>query len=188
MANLTPSTVFTSVYQLERTDFVDAGLNGDGKANRQAQELLNRTEYLYASVIGSVVPFPVSIIPASGYIPCDGNDSILSDPSYSLLSSRLPLYTVTMNNYGGFISNAPVGTIIQIADRAGASNENFVIGQNYIILSVDNGGGFLNYVCNITTGLLIPISGSPSSGDFIRVARIPIVPLWNGLKFYIKAF
>lgn len=46
MANLTPEDSFDDVYQLERTDPVDAGVNGAGISNKQAQALANRTQYL----------------------------------------------------------------------------------------------------------------------------------------------
>jgi hypothetical protein len=46
MANLTPVDAFDDVYQLERTDPVDAGVNGAGVSNRQAQQLANRTQHL----------------------------------------------------------------------------------------------------------------------------------------------
>ena len=47
MANLTETTTYTSgVYQLERTDPVDAGVSGSGLANLQALQLSSRTNYL----------------------------------------------------------------------------------------------------------------------------------------------
>ena len=46
MANLPDSPSFDDVYQLEQTDTVDAGENGDGIANAQARNLANRTRYL----------------------------------------------------------------------------------------------------------------------------------------------
>lgn len=45
MANLTPTSSFDNVYQLETTDPVEGGAGGI--ANRQAQELTNRTKWLY---------------------------------------------------------------------------------------------------------------------------------------------
>lgn len=44
MANLTPNAQFDEVYQIETTDSVIGGPGGI--ANQQAQQLLNRTEYL----------------------------------------------------------------------------------------------------------------------------------------------
>ena len=51
MTNLTPSSVFDEVYKLLSTDSVDARnadpMDPQGIANRQAQQLLNRTKWLY---------------------------------------------------------------------------------------------------------------------------------------------
>lgn len=48
MANLSESSTFESgIYQLERTDAVDAGIGGNGVANLQARQLANRTKWLY---------------------------------------------------------------------------------------------------------------------------------------------
>lgn len=46
MANLTDQNSFDDIYQLEQTDPIDAGENGEGIANRQAQQLANRTRFL----------------------------------------------------------------------------------------------------------------------------------------------
>ena len=47
MANLTETNTYPSgVYQLERTDPVDAGVSGSGLANLQALQLASRTNYL----------------------------------------------------------------------------------------------------------------------------------------------
>ena len=46
MANFQEFSVWEGIYQLERTDKVDAGVNGQGLANRQ---LANRTLYLKQS-------------------------------------------------------------------------------------------------------------------------------------------
>lgn len=46
MTDLTENSTFDNVYQLERTDPVDAGENGDGVSNRQARQLANRTRWL----------------------------------------------------------------------------------------------------------------------------------------------
>jgi len=40
------------IYQLERTDLVDAGVDGDGIANRQGSQLANRTAWLKQEVEG----------------------------------------------------------------------------------------------------------------------------------------
>lgn len=51
MANLTETSVYeTGIYQLERTDIVDAGIGGNGVANTQAKLLANRTKYLKSHV------------------------------------------------------------------------------------------------------------------------------------------
>lgn len=51
MANLTESSVYESgVYQLERSDPVDAGVGGDGVSNLQAKQLANRTKWLKEQV------------------------------------------------------------------------------------------------------------------------------------------
>lgn len=52
MANLKDNPSFDDVYQLERNDPIDAGENGDGIANRQAQQLANRTRYLKEEIDG----------------------------------------------------------------------------------------------------------------------------------------
>ena len=49
MANLTPTAILDDVYQLEITDPVLAGPGGI--SNRQAQQLLNRTEWLREAVV-----------------------------------------------------------------------------------------------------------------------------------------
>lgn len=46
MADLEETPTWGPVYQLERTDKIDAGANGNGVANRQARELANRDAYL----------------------------------------------------------------------------------------------------------------------------------------------
>jgi len=51
MANLTETPTYTAgIYQLERTDAVDAGTGGNGVSNAQALALANRTAYLKAHV------------------------------------------------------------------------------------------------------------------------------------------
>lgn len=46
MPNLPENSTFDNVYQLEQGDPVEAGVNGNGVSNRQAQELVNRTRFL----------------------------------------------------------------------------------------------------------------------------------------------
>ncbi len=47
MANLSESSTYEAgIYQLERTDAVDAGVGGAGVSNTQAKQLANRTKYL----------------------------------------------------------------------------------------------------------------------------------------------
>lgn len=56
MGNLEESATWEAgIYQLERTDRVDAGIDGGGVANRQAKQLANRTKYLRAAVETEVV-------------------------------------------------------------------------------------------------------------------------------------
>jgi len=51
MADLIETITYEAgIYQLERTDLVDAGVNGDGVANRQASQLANRTAWLKQQV------------------------------------------------------------------------------------------------------------------------------------------
>lgn len=47
MSNLPETSSFDSVYELQRTDSVDAGVAGAGVSNTQAQNLTNRTKYLF---------------------------------------------------------------------------------------------------------------------------------------------
>lgn len=52
MANLTETSTYEAgIYQLERTDAVDAGIGGNGVANLQARQLANRTKWLYDTVV-----------------------------------------------------------------------------------------------------------------------------------------
>jgi len=51
MADLIETITYEAgIYQLERTDLVDAGVNGDGVANRQGSQLANRTAWLKQQV------------------------------------------------------------------------------------------------------------------------------------------
>lgn len=47
MSNLPETSSFDPVYELQRTDSVDAGVAGAGVSNTQAQNLANRTKWLY---------------------------------------------------------------------------------------------------------------------------------------------
>jgi len=80
MANITPNaSTFSDVYQLETSDFVQGGAGGT--ANRQAQDLANRTEWLktFRTPIGSVLLFPTpQQVNLNALLPCDGRNLQIS--------------------------------------------------------------------------------------------------------------
>lgn len=73
MATLTETATYTAgIYQLERTDAVDAGTGGAGISNQQAKDLANRTAFLRQFVItGEIRQFAFSAIP-TGFLGCYG--------------------------------------------------------------------------------------------------------------------
>ena len=85
MSNLAETSHWdTGIYQIERTDFADAGINGDGVTNRQAKSLANRTSWLKDQISGlqPALGFTAENIAQknqpSGYAGLDSSSKILA--------------------------------------------------------------------------------------------------------------
>src|SRR3982750_2012131 len=117
--NLTEVSVFDNVYQLETTDPVLGGPGGI--ANRQAQNLANRTKFLLDAINaldGSGGPFNLDA--SGGVLPAAG-----SGPAGAI--KRKDLYVVTV---AGTISSIP----LQQGDELIARIDNAVLITDYIVL------------------------------------------------------
>lgn len=124
MAILTPVSEFDDVYQLETTDPVLGGAGG--MANRQAQQLLNRTKYLQdaiAAIDSSGGPFNLDA--SAGITPTAG-----SGPGGAV--KRKDLYVVTV---AGTISSV----VLQQGDELIAKIDNAVLITDYVILQGNAG-------------------------------------------------
>ncbi len=122
MANLTDSSSFDPVYQLETTDPVLAGPGGI--ANRQAQNLANRTKFLQdaiAAIDGSGGPFDLDA--SGGVLPTAG-----SGPGGAI--KRKDQYRVTVA--GTFAG--PPSTPVQVGDQLIARIDNATLITDYIVL------------------------------------------------------
>lgn len=73
MADLAETATWAGIYQLERTDAVDAGVGGAGISNLQAKLLANRTNFLrtHLYIPGEIKSFAFSAVP-TGYLVCNG--------------------------------------------------------------------------------------------------------------------
>lgn len=88
MANLTPTPAWPSVYQLEKTDRVLGGPGGI--ANQQAQQLLDRTEFIRTR--GASMPWDKDTVYAEGAVTLkDGELSMLSGGVWSPLGGNIKL-------------------------------------------------------------------------------------------------
>lgn len=117
--NLTPASTFDSVYQLEKIDPV---LGGAGNvANRQAQALLNRTEWLkdaIAALEGGGGPFDFDA--SAGVVPATG-----SGPAGAV--ARKDSYRVSVAGTVG-------GQNLQVGDQLVARQDAPTLISQYIIL------------------------------------------------------
>lgn len=88
MANLTETPGWTGIYQLERTDAVDAGVGGAGISNLQATQLGNRTAFLRQQLYipGEIKSFAFPAVP-TGYLVCNGQ--AVSRTTYSDLFAAI---------------------------------------------------------------------------------------------------
>ncbi len=122
MSVLTPVSSFDDVYQLETTDPVLGGPGGI--ANRQAQNLANRTKFLQdaiAAIDGSGGPFDLDA--SGGVLPTNG-----SGPAGAI--KRKDQYRVTVA--GTFAG--PPSTPVQVGDQLIARIDNAVAITDYIVL------------------------------------------------------
>lgn len=119
--NLTPASTFDSVYQLEKIDPV---LGGAGNvANRQAQALLNRTEWLkdaIAALEGGGGPFDFDA--SGGVVPATGSGP---GPGFGVL--RKDTYRVSVAGMVGAQS-------LQVGDQLVARQDAPTLISQYIVL------------------------------------------------------
>ncbi|TAE33333.1 MAG: hypothetical protein EAZ92_00660 [Candidatus Kapaibacterium sp.] len=167
-----------------RPTYTNPGSNGFTNA------VLQRYVNPLISFIGEIVGFPETYNPPSlFYLPCNGEDSPLSNPNYSNLNSILPEVTTTFivagegqellyvtqpitklcvkskSGTGSVISTIAVGSVLQVINYAADDG----ITRRY--LSFDG---------------VFPINGFNSNNQ-ITATKIPLIPNNNGFKYYIRA-
>lgn len=145
MANLTDASTFSPVYQLETTDRVLAGPGGI--ANRQAQELANRTLYLknaLEALDGSGGPFDYDA--SSGAVPAPGTGSGVAGAI-----KRKDQFVVSV---AGTVGGVP----LQVGDSLLAKQDlptlisHYVVVQGNTVLATPTVLGLVKLVQDITGG------------------------------------
>jgi len=155
MTNLTEQNQYEAgIYQLERTDAVDAGENGNGISNLQAKQLANRTNWLKAraeirgdwdmtNTITSIVPVTANDL---------GGTSAVVDANNQTLTPEAPLEVLN-----GTPSSATFGSIatrkhglrwgrVRVPDTSGSNLGAFGIALKQIGSSASDVVGALNGV------------------------------------------
>lgn len=164
MANLTPTSSFDNVYQLETTDPVEGGAGGI--SNRQAQELTNRTKWLYdqnTSRLSRNAQARSNVVLAGKYDSATGEYNALSAPSSNTLrltaDVSFPFIVSAMAGYD------VLGEIVEIAQTTAnlELNTAAIADGTYLAIVTNLGVGLELYYCFESRYYATPFETTPSA-------------------------